>query len=140
VATIICGIDDSPGAAEALRVARDVSANLDARLVVAHAAAGYKVAGADEGVSGLQAKRGAARLLERVAREQGIIAQTDQRIETGEPAEVLARIAAEERATMIVVGSRRQGLRRRKLLSGIAEELAETAPCPVVIVPPATRR
>lgn len=138
--TIICGVDDSPGGAEALRVAGVLSNDLDVRLVLAHVAAGYRAAAGAESLTTGQARQGATRLLERLAREHGVSGIAHQRVEVGEPAEALARIAIEEGATMIVVGARRQGRRRRKLLSGLAGDLAGTAPCPVLVVPPAPRR
>jgi nucleotide-binding universal stress UspA family protein len=137
---IICGVDDSPGGAEALRVARDLSNDLEVRLVLAHVAAGYRTADGAEGLTSVQARQGASRLLERLAREHGVKDTADQRVDVGEPAEALARIAAEEAATVIIVGSRRQGRSQRKLLSALAGDLLGTAPCPVVVVPPAARR
>ncbi len=136
MATIVCGIDDSPGAVEALRVASALSAHLDVRLVLAHVAGGW-AGGADESLTTNQARQGGNRLVERTAREYNL--EAERRVEVGEPAEALARIAAEEGATLIVVGSRRQGRRRPKLRSGLAGELAATAPCPVVVVPPPAR-
>ena len=41
MAAIVCGIDNSPGAIEALRVAGALSAQFDARLVLAHIADGW---------------------------------------------------------------------------------------------------
>jgi nucleotide-binding universal stress UspA family protein len=137
VATIVCGIDDSPGAVEALRVARKLSTDLNLRLVLAHVAAGW-TAGADESLTTNQARHGGDRLLERAVREHNL--QAERRVEVGEPAEALAQIAAEEAATLIVVGSCRQGRLRPSLRSGLAGELAASAPCPVVIVPPSLRR
>jgi nucleotide-binding universal stress UspA family protein len=142
VATIVCGLDDSPGAVEALRVARTLSTNLNLRLVLAHVAAGWNVAagwtgGADESLSTNQARRGGDLLLERAAREHSL--EAERRVEVGEPAEALAQIAAEEAASFIVLGSRRQGRLRPALRSGLAGELAASAPCPVVIVPPPQR-
>jgi nucleotide-binding universal stress UspA family protein len=138
VATIVCGIDDSPGAVEALRVARALSSGFDVRLVLAHVASGWPASGADEGLTTSQARQGGTRLLERTAREHKL--EAEQRVEVGEPTEALSRIAAEEGATMIVVGSRRQGRRQPKLRSALAADLAATAPCPVVVVPPPPRR
>ncbi len=115
MATIVCGIDDSPGAVEALRVARTLSTDLKLRLVLAHVAAGW-TAGAEHDL------------------------HAERRVEVGEAAQALARIAAEEAATLIVVGSRSQGRLRPGLRSGLAGELAASAPCPVVIVPPPPRR
>jgi nucleotide-binding universal stress UspA family protein len=137
VATMVCGIDDSPGAVEALRVARTLSSELNLRLVVAHVAPGW-AAGADESLTTNQARKGGDRLLERAAREHNL--QAERRVEVGEPAETLAQIATEEAATVIVVGSRRQGRLRPGLRSGLADELAGSAPCPVLVVPPSLRR
>jgi nucleotide-binding universal stress UspA family protein len=137
VATIVCAIDDSPGAVEALRVAGTLSMDLKMRLVLVHVAAGWS-AGADESLTTNQARRGGDRLLERAAQEHSL--QAERRVEVGEPAEALAQIASEEAATLIVVGSRRQGRLRPGLRSGLAGELAASAPCPVVIVPPPLRR
>jgi nucleotide-binding universal stress UspA family protein len=134
VATIVCGIDDSPGAGETLRVARTLSTDLDVRLVLVHIASGW-VAGADDSLTTNQARQGGNKLLERAAREHNL--EAERRVEVGEPAEAIARIAAEEAATLIVVGSRRQGWRRPSLRSGLAADLVATAPCPVVVVPPA---
>jgi nucleotide-binding universal stress UspA family protein len=83
-----------------------------------------------------QRREGGNRLLDRT-REHHVGAE--RRLEVGEPAETLARIASEEAAALIVVGSRRRRW-RRQLRSRLAAELAATAPCPVVVVPPAERR
>lgn len=136
MATIICGIDDSPGALEALRVASTLSAQFKARLVLAHVASGW-AGGSDESVTTNQGRQGGQRLLERAAREHNPAAE--RRVEVGEPAEALARIASEEAATLIVVGSRPHGWRRPRLRSRLAGDLATTAPCPVVVVPPPAR-
>jgi nucleotide-binding universal stress UspA family protein len=143
VATIVCGLDDSPGAVEALCVARTLSTDLNLRLVLVHVAAGWNVAegwtaGADESLSTSQARQGGDLLLERTAREHSL--QAERRVEVGEPAEALAQVAAEEAATLIVLGSRHQGRLRPGLRSGLAGELAASAPCPVVIVPPPRQR
>lgn len=137
MATIVCGINDSPGALEALRIARTLSAVLDLRLVLAHVAAGWAT-GAEGSLTTTQARQGGDRLLERAAREHNL--QAERRVEVGEPTEALAQIAAEEAATLIVVGSRRKGRLRPSLRSGLAGELAASAPCPVLIVPPPLRR
>jgi len=134
---IVCGINESPGALEALRVARSLSAQFDARLVLAHVAGGWSAA-VDESLTTGQARQGGARILERVVREHDL--EAERRVEIGEPAEGLARIASEEAASLIVVGSRREGRLRPRLRSTLARNLAAAAPCPVVIVPPAGRR
>jgi nucleotide-binding universal stress UspA family protein len=137
VATIVCGIDDSPGALEALRVASTLSGQFEARLVLAHIAHGW-AGGSDDSVTTNQGRQGGQRLLERAAGEHNPAAE--RRVEVGEPAEALARIASEEAATLIVVGSRPHGRRHPRLRSRLAGDLAATAACPVVVVPPPARR
>ncbi len=137
MAAIVCGIDDSPGALEALRVASTLSAQFEARLVLAHIANGWP-GGRDESVTTSRGREGGHRLLERAAREHSPAAE--RRVEVGEPAEALARIASEEAATLIVVGCRPHGWRRLRLRSSLAADLTATASCPVVVVPPPARR
>lgn len=136
VAAIICAMNDSPGALEALRVGHALSTEFNARLVLAHVADGW--AGPDESLTTTQARQGGNRMLERAARDHGV--QAERRVESGDPAEALARIAYEEAANLIVVGSCRQGRVRPGLRSRLAQDLAAAAPCPVVVVPPAERR
>jgi nucleotide-binding universal stress UspA family protein len=62
----------------------------------------------------------------------------EQRIAGTDPAEAVAQIATDEAADLIVVGARR-GLRAGTFRSALAEDLAATASCPVVIAPPRTR-
>ena len=137
MAAIVCGIDGSPGAIEALRVAGALSAQFDARLVLAHIADGWISPGGRQGLTSIQAHQG-YRLLERAASRQAVHAE--RRVEIGEPAEGLARIASEEAAGLIVVGSRRLGRFRPRLHSSLAGDLAAATPCPVVVVPPPARR
>jgi nucleotide-binding universal stress UspA family protein len=136
MATIVCAVDNSPGSSEALRVAGELSGRFDVRLVLAHAAGGWP--NADGSLSTIRALEGGGRLLEQTAREHSLAAE--RRVELGEPAEVLARIAAEERATLIMVGSRHKGRRGGHLHSRVAGDLTASAPCPVVVVPPPPRR
>jgi len=135
--TILCAVDESPGAAEAVAVASGLSNDLGLRLVLAHVV--RRTHGV--GVGGVQAQRqGGERLLERVARKHGLESGVDRRVELGDRASELSRIAGEEAAVVIVVGSRSRYRRRRSLMSRLSAELRSTAPCPIVVVPPRPRR
>lgn len=133
--TIVCAVDDSPGAAEAIEVAAALSSGLGLRLVLAHVVDGYRRA-KDVGTGGTQADRRGQRLLERVARQHSLERGADRRVEVGDPAGELSRIAGEEVAVVIVVGSHRRYRRGRGRLSRLSAELRSTASCPVVVVPP----
>ena len=54
-------------------------------------------------------------------------------VATGRPAETLARLAAERRADIVVVGTHGGGALERAMLGSVAEELVERAPCSVLV-------
>jgi nucleotide-binding universal stress UspA family protein len=137
--TIVCAVDESPGADEAIEVAAGLSERLRLRLVLAHVVDGYRrTNGAD--TSSEQARQAGQRLLERIARKHKLERAADRRAEVGDRASELSRIAGEEVAVVIVVGSSRRYRRGRGRLSRLSAELTSTAPCPVVVVPPPPQR
>jgi len=57
-------------------------------------------------------------------------------VEDGDPVSVLLRVAEERSADLIVVGRRGLGGNPDLLLGSTSHQLAERAPCPLVIIPP----
>jgi nucleotide-binding universal stress UspA family protein len=137
--TIVCAVDESPGAAEAVSVAAGLSKDLRLRLVLAHVADGYRHTNG-VGMDGVQAQEQGRRLLEQLALEHNLESAADRRAEVGDRVSELSRIAGEEAAVVIVVGSRSRYRRRRSLVSRLSAELRSAAPCPVLVVPPRPRR
>jgi nucleotide-binding universal stress UspA family protein len=64
----------------------------------------------------------------------------ESRVEFGEPAETLRRVAHELGASLIVVSPRRRRQFVRALWRGTSGAVAASSPCPVVIVPRSMRR
>jgi nucleotide-binding universal stress UspA family protein len=62
-----------------------------------------------------------------------------ERVAVGDAPSLLAQVAAEEAADVIVVGARPRGPLRRGLESRLADELETETPVPVLIAPPRTR-
>jgi nucleotide-binding universal stress UspA family protein len=62
-------------------------------------------------------------------------ADVARKVRLGEPATVLAELAAEHGAEFIVVGSRGRGAWRSAALGSVSAELVRLACCPVMIVP-----
>ena len=60
----------------------------------------------------------------------------DRRVVVGYAAERLADLADEERADMIVVGSRGRGAFKAAILGSVSTSLVGVARCPVLVVPP----
>jgi nucleotide-binding universal stress UspA family protein len=65
-------------------------------------------------------------------REQGI--ESEMRIEHGDPAEEVLKAAREGAFDLIVTGTRDRGPVARFLLGSVSHEIAEKAPCTVLIV------
>ena len=133
--TIVCAVDDSPEAQEALRAAVRLSRDAGLRLVAVHVEERAD-AGSNERAAAEQRGR---QLLDRLLAAQGLNGRVDKRVEVGERANELARVAAEEAASVILVGSRRRHWWSGRGTSKLTADLAATAACPVVVVPP-TRR
>jgi nucleotide-binding universal stress UspA family protein len=113
--TIVCGVTRSAAARDAAELAAALAARLRMRLVLVHVSRG--------GDADTRATPGAE----------------DVRVVDGSRADAIAEVAAEEGADLIVLGSRTGGPRRRLLRSGLARELEEVTPVPVLIAPPSTR-
>jgi nucleotide-binding universal stress UspA family protein len=88
----------------------------------------------------VQERDSGRRLLDQVTRDHNLDGGADCRAEAGDRVSELARIAAEEGAVLIVVGSGGRARRGRGRLSRLSTDLRSTAPCPVFVVPPSRRR
>jgi nucleotide-binding universal stress UspA family protein len=122
--TIICGVDSSPGARSALRVAASVAELSDARLVALHVL--------DRLVGGIDA---AERIADDIVYAEVPDASAEARGEVGDVAERLAAVAREEQADLIVLGARSRGRSRAHLRARCAAELAELTTVPIVVAP-----
>lgn len=129
---VVCAVNETQGAAEALRTAADLCARLEMRLVAANVVEDVQVS-AD---ARREARAGGMRMVDRLLLDQGILL-ADARVAVGDPAEEIARIASEERAELIIVGSEPNGLQSRPpLRSPVSTELIHLTSIPVVVVPP----
>lgn len=135
--TIICGVTESPNGRGAAELAHALGLRLGLRLVLVHVVDGVP-AGTHESLTARQRWSGAERTLDEVAREIGD--GTEKRVVLGDRAEALARVASEEGADLVVLGSRSTGLGGRKLRCTLARELEATTPVPVLVAPPSTRK
>jgi nucleotide-binding universal stress UspA family protein len=134
--TIVCGVDDSPGSRDALRVAAELSGTLSLRLVLAHVARRTRPSAGLSPITETQARNRGDALLARICREHDVDDLAERRVEVGDCATELARIAREESASVLMVGSRASRALRRGVVGELAAELASTSACPVVVVPP----
>jgi len=139
---ILVAYDGTDGAREALRVAHGIAQPSRGELVVCWVmnpridAADIVAATTDEAMKQVEADASAA-IDEALA---GLETSATVRIETvarGEDvAEHLARVTAEEQATLVAIASRRAVGLRGALMGSVAQEVLRLSPCPVVIVRP----
>jgi nucleotide-binding universal stress UspA family protein len=123
--SIICGVDDSEGAKGASRVARDLSSKLGLRLVFVRV---VKPGSPDEQISQI------AERLEHLSEcTTDVDCGAGWLVDVGHPVDRLVAAAAEEEASLIVVGS---GGPRTSRIGSVSAEVSRRAKCPVVVVPP----
>ena len=121
--TIVCGLDGSEDCLEIARVAQDLATALGQRLEFVHALGdGRRHAGPETRA-----------MLDMLCAAGG--PGVGGRIVEGDPMRRIAAVAAEERAALIVVGTRGPVPSEGAPLGSISRRLAAGAPCPVLIVP-----
>jgi nucleotide-binding universal stress UspA family protein len=143
--SIVVGVDGSPDSDAAVRVATDLAARLGRRLVLvgvveyvvspyAAVAMGSVVTRPQGTIATAELDAATADLLDTVA---GTIELEDveTRVVAGHPAERLAEVADEERAELIVVGSRGRGAFKAAFLGSVSMSVVAMARCPVLVVP-----
>jgi nucleotide-binding universal stress UspA family protein len=140
IETIVVGTDGSHTAAVAVSEAVELAKSLGARLHVVSAyqpLSGVRVAGDDPELAAAAAGPTVEvdAVLERAAgsaHAAGV--QADCYARKGDPAEAILDVADEQRASLIVVGSKGMQGARRFLLGSVPDKLSHHAPCSVLIV------
>ena len=128
--SIVCGVDGSPESRLASRKAADLARRLGDQLVVTHV---YRRRRRRPAIA-LTERENAQTRLETAAAALPPAVTADLRLRRGHPAREVCRLAEEERAEMIVVGSRARGHVPRLLSGSLANDLAASGPAPVLIV------
>jgi nucleotide-binding universal stress UspA family protein len=138
VGTVAVGTDGSPTASEALKMAVELARQSGAKLVLLSAFQDSGAAAAQPSDSSIEAEwvvSTSAQVREILARteadvrQQGIDCTT--RIDEGDPADVLVRLAADCGADVLVIGNK--GMHRR-VLGSVPNSVTHKAPCSVLVV------
>jgi len=139
--SVVCGVDGSPQALAAVRVAQDLATRLGLRLVIVHARQNVAAAMAYRGARGSTPpvtgqEDSVAALVDEVLAQAHAAAGPDavDVVEPGPPAEVLDQVAGREGAALIVIATRGAGGVRAAMLGSVARELAAHAGRPVVVL------
>jgi len=141
---IVCGVDGSEQARHAASAALRLADRLGARLVLVHVTPTRTVVPVDSFPMGVDPSTyPRSRELAFSEAEAAFDslpsdvteASVEREVRLGEPARVLAEVAADCGAELIVVGSRGRGAWRSAVLGSVSSDVARLAPCPVLIVP-----
>lgn len=139
VRRVVLGIDGSEGSVRAVRWAAGLAAPLGAEVIAVHVFEPLAHLGASGDMQATEAE--VARQLEeewvRPLVDAGV--EVDCRVLHGPPAEVLLDVAGRHDGDLIVVGARGLGRIRGIALGSVSSKLIQSAPCPVVVIPPADR-
>jgi nucleotide-binding universal stress UspA family protein len=141
VGPIVVSVDDSDGSRAALRVAADLAARLQTKLVLVHVAPRTEAPGVSTAPGGQQRLReaeleDAREVLRKLASEAGISGDVEHRAEIGSAADRVVEVCEELGASYVVLGSRGRGGLKSAVLGSVSGSVASNAPCPIVIVPP----
>jgi nucleotide-binding universal stress UspA family protein len=149
VPRIVCGVDGSKQARHAASAALRLAERLGARLTLVHVTPTRSVTPVDSFPLGVDpsayprssdlAFSEAEAAFDALSPEV-ISSSAEREVRLGHPALVLAEVAADCDAELIVVGSRGRGAWRSAVLGSVSTEVAHRAPCPVMIVPSARPR
>lgn len=133
---VVVGVDGSPEADAALRVAHEEACARDGELVVVHAWQ-YPALGSGHENHRREAEETVARAIGRLYASTQVRVPITTKVLGGDPRFVLHNEA--EHAALVVVGFRGLGLVSAALLGSVSTYLLRYAPCPVAVVPAADR-
>ena len=141
---IVCGVDGSEQARHAASAALRLAERMGAQLTLVHVTPTRTVVPVDSFPMGVDpstyprsrelAVSEAEAAFDSLSAEVAA-ASVEREVRLGEPALVLAQVAADIGAELIVVGSRGRGAWRSAVLGSVSGDVARLAPCPVMIVP-----
>lgn len=145
---VLIAVDDGPESQDALAFAKDTLPD-DAEIVVLNVARHAVTPYGTVGVFSMGAYNAAvlpgttkARLddeldaaAERTAHRAAVAVDADaERIAHGDAGEAICRVAAEEAADLIVLGTRDKGRWSRLWFGSVSDHVVHHAPCPVTVV------
>ena len=135
--TVLLATDLTPASAEATERAIELSARLDARLLIVNVMDSRRLVGggSHERIDQARAEREAV-LLEVVRTARAAGASAEFLIWTGDPGNALVSAAEAEHADLLVVGTRGRSGAERMLLGSVSDHLVHHAGCPVLVVRP----
>lgn len=142
---LICCLDESEVAGQVLALSRTLAERLGLDLELLYVAPSVEAPGVSAAPLGQERLRRDEEehgdsFLVRIAREAGLEADVPRRVEIGDAAGRIVAVCEAEGAELVVLGSRGRGTLKSALLGSVSSQVAGSAPCPCLIVPPGAVR
>jgi nucleotide-binding universal stress UspA family protein len=131
--TVVCGIPRAESARGTSSVAAQLATALRADLELVHV---HEAEGLFSRLAGPRERRPMRRRLAVLVDRNDLAPGTRIRLVAGDPAQELTRVAEEDDAALIVIGSRGRLELGRAVLGSVGMSLVMSAPCPVAVLPP----
>ena len=136
---IVCGMDFSAAAMEAVNVAAAMARHVETSLVLVHVDELLGGLGSNPLVFEAAILQKRRDLDDEAQRLRDLGTTVEQKFVSGSAFDELVTAAMESKARLIVVGAVGHGLTRRLLLGSVAERTAESSPIPTLVVRPGGR-
>jgi nucleotide-binding universal stress UspA family protein len=140
---IVSPTDFSEASQFGLKAAIEMAEKFEAELIVVHVIASVPVIAGTYSMSGAHAvdlvesmQTEARRQMDRLLESIPDALRCDVRLIQGQPAEEITRLAAQEKADIIVIATHGYSGFNRFLFGSIAERVVRTATCPVLTIRP----
>ncbi len=137
---VVVGVDGSPDALRAMRVAGEIARGLKTKLIVLHAVGLTEVVDGQHVVSEGHDAEIADQFSTWCASLEPIgTLEWEPHLRHGAPVDTILRVTREAAASLVVIGRQGAGKRPELLLGSTAHQIVENSPCPVLVVPPVGR-
>jgi nucleotide-binding universal stress UspA family protein len=139
---ILIAVDGSPIAAHAADVGFDLARSLGADVAIIYVVDKSEAFAPDSGLAAadlmMRAEQDGRRILAESSGRAHLQSLPTEFLTVGKPTAEVTRVAREWAAEMIVIGSHGRAGVTRLLLGSVAEAVVRHAPCPVLVVRPAS--
>ena len=138
MSVIVAAVDFSTHSRKAFEAAIRLAEDLEAKLVLVHAFSPVPRVGVRDPIGQAKAEIDAGEW-QTLCKQWATEARASLDVETvgreGKPADVIANVVAETKATLVVVGSHGRSGLKRAVLGSVAEAVVRSSKVPVVVVP-----
>ena len=134
---ILVPVDGSKHMEDNIAYACDLAKNMDSKLTLIHVVTLPTVVEPGVPIDPSPFEQAGAQTLEkakRIAKDQGVDAETKLGRTFGNPAQEILKAAEEGKYDLIIIGAKGHSLLRNLMIGSVCDTVVRNAPCPVLVV------